>query len=1074
MRRLPSAFPRQKYSERPSEDESARLKAHLECLRKGTSRPFADSRRVSTALRVRLFVEEMLFALDFPPDESICIARVVPPDESAFRVQPAERPWRYLEGPPEAFSPVRSQRLISAVGRLVLVGDGADLLRSAKWAAAPPDAMILTDAPAFPAMRKRIHGKFGIAPRLGLPGRTGWLAFSSAADGIYSMLHRGVSWRLLDRFRAPVPPEHAGDLFFAGEDFAPISTGLRAVREHESDGGVSSADFRFRTPGLPDIALPFPDGSLMDLSEFHDILATFPLLDYRVRLDADGLELCVWPVPEDTPPEILETLDQVLSARFPLRRVRAMQPDDALRPRYSVADDLQVPMVFLSHFLDTEKTPEVRSGFRRVLRVRAGRFSGKSLLLQSSDENALTVLEKAFREGLDDDTARLLLYGLQPETIPVATPVVPCPSDTPWRPIAIDASSCNGCGGCVSACPFSCFSLSDNELRFHEEACIRCYRCVEVCPETALRPMASETALLSGPALRPALERFVSDDASDATKAPPCKERKRDLPRKPLVILGLAMVTTMEHAAALLVDGRLVAAVEEERFSRIRHHPWRFPALPDVSPASSPLVSVEDAWPVRSIDAVLKMAGLEREDVDFTSINGLPYRFRQSYGRRSPLRPPAILRSGERFFVPHHLAHAACAYGLSGFDECAVLSVDGRGDRETAAFFLAKDGHLERVWDEPFFPDRSIGGVYETVTEILGFGSHGQGSTMALAAFGKPSLSFKDGLSFDGERFRLSEWAAFRRFHRLRANGESLHPEHADLAASVQAALEEAVMERLAHDRARHGFERLCLSGGAALNCQMNGRIRKEMPVSLFVPPGANDAGTAMGAAFLAHRAVTGAFPFQDIRHTFLGPEYSDEFIRHFLLKSGISHSVPDDPAREAARLLSTGRVVCWFQGCAEFGPRALGGRSILADPRKPESKDRLNRMKRRQPWRPVSPSILAGHEADWFETPMDSPFMLIALPMRKDRSSRVPAVVHEDGTCRPQSVHASSAPRYHALLEAFHRETGVPLVANTSFNRRGEPLVNTPAEALRCFAALGADALLLGPCLIFAEAFRR
>jgi carbamoyltransferase len=424
------------------------------------------------------------------------------------------------------------------------------------------------------------------------------------------------------------------------------------------------------------------------------------------------------------------------------------------------------------------------------------------------------------------------------------------------------------------------------------------------------------------------------------------------------------------------------------------------------------------------------------------------------------------------------MSHAACVYGLSDYDDAWILSVDGRGDYETATIWRA-EGHELRVIDAvPWAPDCSFGGVYETATRVLGFGTHGQGSTMALAALGEPSIDLSECMSLaDDHRPILSEWAAEKLMAPYtRGRDQELTDEHRNLAASMQRALETTVGDYLAHhvgDRL-HG-ENLALCGGVALNCRMNGLLRDRFePRDMLVPPGANDAGTAIGAAIIGHRELTGELPRLDLGHTHLGPEWSDDAIGKALERMRVPFQRLRDVADQTAELIAAGKIVCWFQGPMEFGPRALGGRSILADPRRDDLKPRLNEMKSREPWRPFGPSVLAGRQSDWFVQGWDSRYMLFAVDVRPEKREQIPVVVHYDGSSRPQVVHAEHHPRYHAMISAFERRTNVPMVVNTSFNRGGEPIVCNPAEALRSFAGLGADAIVLGNCLVRRDLLRR
>ncbi|MCB9730782.1 MAG: hypothetical protein H6746_20085 [Deltaproteobacteria bacterium] len=540
--------------------------------------------------------------------------------------------------------------------------------------------------------------------------------------------------------------------------------------------------------------------------------------------------------------------------------------------------------------------------------------------------------------------------------------------------------------------------------------------------------------------------------------------------RGPLVVLGLASTTLQNHAAAVLVDGRVIASVQEERLRRRKQCGWHPPGRPGVTVVSDPTLPLERAFPSRAVREVLDLAGLTPDDVDIVALNGIPARFLPTYSTSDPSRPPVTVRDGDRVFVPHHLTHAASAWRVSGMDEAFVFTVDGRGERETAAFFEAGGGELRRVFDVLCHEDSLIGGVYEFITTILGFGHHGQGSTMGLAPLGQPTIDLSRFLSARSRSdYSIHDRGILEAFgHLARARDGELTQAHVDLAASLQRALEDTVIRFIEDGLAGRPLRNLCLAGGVALNCSMNQRLRTHFGVErIFVQPGAHDAGTALGAALEAHHFVTGESPAGEMTHAYLGRGYDDAELQATLDRFRLPWTRSADLAGDVASLIADGKVVCWFQGRMELGPRALGARSILADPRRDALRDRINLLKGRQWWRPFGPSILAGREADWFETPFHSPFMLFTLPVLASRRAEVPAILHVDGTTRPQSVTAEANPLYHALLTRFERLTGVPMVINTSFNTAHEPIVESPADAIASFLDLGADVLALGPFLV-------
>jgi carbamoyltransferase len=537
-----------------------------------------------------------------------------------------------------------------------------------------------------------------------------------------------------------------------------------------------------------------------------------------------------------------------------------------------------------------------------------------------------------------------------------------------------------------------------------------------------------------------------------------------------LIVLGLASTTLQNHGATLLIDGQIVGAVQEERFRRRKQLGWHPPEKPHDTVVSNPRIPLERSWPKRSIEAVLEMGGITIDDVDCIAYNGVPQQYLHTYDLYDPARPPQTIADGKNMFVPHHLTHAASAYRVSGLKESVIFTVDGRGERETAAFFEVEDGRIHRLFDILCNRDSLIGGVYEYFTTILGFGHHGAGSTMGLACMGEPRFDVSNFLSANNRNsYEIHDHGISETWgHLSRSWGEPISEDHIALASSLQFALEKTVINLIADGLGARTRSNLCMAGGVALNCRMNQVLRDYFEVpNIFVQPAAHDSGTSLGAALEAHFEITGEAQPTLMEHALLGPSYSNERIAEALAQFGLPTDKRADIATEVGDLVSNGKVVCWFQDGLEFGPRALGARSILSDPRHTMTKDRMNVMKGRQWWRPLGPSILAGHEADWFDQPMHSPFMLFTLPVREDKKDQIPAVLHTDGTSRPQSVLESTHPKYHAAISQFYKNTGVPMVVNTSFNTAFEPIVNTPEDAISSFLQLGADYLAIGDYLV-------
>ncbi|MEK7232759.1 MAG: carbamoyltransferase C-terminal domain-containing protein [Elusimicrobiota bacterium] len=629
--------------------------------------------------------------------------------------------------------------------------------------------------------------------------------------------------------------------------------------------------------------------------------------------------------------------------------------------------------------------------------------------------------------------------------------------------IVVDPLRCEPCDVCAGVCPAGRLKRGGTALP-DAAACLSCFDCVEACPKDALRPPYRFTSAMRAEAAadRPGWLSRLRGKAGPAAPAPFPPSYllpKLDPPKKPRYILGLAIHTMQEHAAALLKDGVLVGAVEEEKLARIRHYGWPEPGARRFG------FTLEEAFCRRAIRVLLSKEGLSLDDMDVIAINGLPPRYGMAHASAPPGEPLPVIRCGRLMFIPHHLCHAASAFRASGQKDSWVLTVDGRGERQTAALFRARGGALNQVYELPSLVRRSIGGVYESATRLLGFGAHGQGIVMALSGTGRPGIPFERFLSWQGKKkISINEELSAELETYRRAPHEALKLEHRDLAASLQKSLEETILGIL-DEFVPSNPAGLCVAGGVALNCRMNQLIREKfLPKQMFVQPAANDAGTALGAALEAHALTSPGGPDFVMGDAYLGPDFTESEISSALDAAGLSYRRPDDLCRDAAKMLSEGKILGWFQGRLEFGPRALGARSLLADPRDPGSKDRLNALKSRHSWRPFGPSILAGRETEWFEDAFDSRFMLFTVPVRAEKKALIAAVLHDDGTTRPQSVHAAQSPLYHRLICEFEKLTAVPMVLNTSFNRKDEPIVCTPSQAAEAFVSLGADALVIGP----------
>jgi carbamoyltransferase len=577
-----------------------------------------------------------------------------------------------------------------------------------------------------------------------------------------------------------------------------------------------------------------------------------------------------------------------------------------------------------------------------------------------------------------------------------------------------------------------------------------------------------------------------------------------------------------DSAAALVVDGVLVAAAEEERFTRIKH-----------AKRPVPFSAWEQPW--HAIDFCLAQAGIGLRDVDRVAYSFDPREFigdRFGPGRALPatitlpLEPsaregsapapggwespwdplflaymvnaPRQLVDGvphplrKRFagvssrapsfefeHVAHHLCHQASAFLASPFERCAVMTLDGRGERATTTYGRWRDGRYDSL-GEVHMP-HSLGMLYERVTRHLGFlHSSDEYKVMALAALGMPE--YRGALAehlriHDDGRFELLPLDLDALVGPPRVPGTPLDAQYLDLAASLQEVLEDGVLKLARWLREASGESKLAMAGGVALNCVMNARLRDEGPFdAVWVQPAAGDAGTALGAALWSDARARGDGQRLGPRrwqmdHAYWGPSYDDASIEQLLRWAKLPYTRPEDITEDCARLLAANRIVGWFQGRMEFGPRALGARSILASPIEPAMQQRLNELKDREDFRPVAPALPQEELAHWFSPPDAndgrSPFMLFVYDLLPGRGERIPSACHTDRTARVQTVDRDSNPRLHALLTEFGRLTGVPVLVNTSFNVRGEPIVCTPKDAIDAFWSTPLDALAIGPFLI-------
>ena len=575
-----------------------------------------------------------------------------------------------------------------------------------------------------------------------------------------------------------------------------------------------------------------------------------------------------------------------------------------------------------------------------------------------------------------------------------------------------------------------------------------------------------------------------------------------------MVILGINAYHG-DASAAIVVDGALVAAVEEERFTRVKHTTG-FPAHAVRYCLQAAGVTIQEVDHIaiprnpraRLVQKLLYAVKLPKFALERVRVLGRFGRIKEALAQALEVDPKAIKATFHR--VEHHLAHLASSFFVSPFERAAVLSLDGLGDFASGMWGIG-EGNRITVWGSVPFP-HSVGMYYTAVTQFLGFWKYGdEYKVMGLSAYGEPEfleefrqmLRVNDGMGYemDLRYFRhhtdgpTMTWEAgepqlgqlfsdafVRRFGDPHPPRTPVGRREENLAASLQARLEEVVLHqinalyRLVAERTKQPTKALAYAGGVAFNCVANGKIFDATPFEhLYIQPAAGDAGLAIGAAFYVWHQVLG-YPRKFVmEHAYWGPEFSDADIRRALERHGLAYRQLDRETlvRETAQRIAQGKVVGWFQGRMEWGPRALGNRSIVVDPRRPEMKDILNnRVKHREPFRPFAPSVLEEYTGEYYEHNYPSPFMLLAYKVRPEKRSEIPAPTHVDGTGRLQTVSQKTNPLYWQLIDAFRQLTSVPVVLNTSFNEN-EPIVCTPDEAIDCFLRTHMDVLAIGSFLV-------
>ena len=555
-----------------------------------------------------------------------------------------------------------------------------------------------------------------------------------------------------------------------------------------------------------------------------------------------------------------------------------------------------------------------------------------------------------------------------------------------------------------------------------------------------------------------------------------------------MITIGFNYSQMHDSSACIARDGELLFAVAEERISRIKHDAG-FPhnairaCLDFAGVRPDQLDAICAGWPAPHRMLLSDLKSFAKGQFPFNYHNFLNVtRSYASLAHQSGGFKRFTYHFGptkaQMRFVDHHLAHAISAYSYGGFDKAAVVVMDGRGAWEASSVWYGHDGKLDHVLTIPW--PNSLGLFYAQFTQYLGFVPNSdEWKVMGLAPYGSPGVNLGEFISLNHETYRVNAPLLFERSNGTSAISKRLGPERTpeseiddsfkNVAFAVQDACEAAMLALVRLATEKTGCRNVCLAGGVALNSKANGKIQASGIVeNIFVQPAASDDGVALGAVFAPYFDNGGRLPMKPLRHAYLGPEFSDAEIEKALLTYKLRASKLNDIAATTAELLANGKIIGWFQGRMEFGPRALGHRSILADPRDPEMNAKVNNaVKFREWWRPFAPSMLKEVVGEYLEHPCDSPFMILTNPVRPEKRDVIPSVTHVDGSARPQTVEKEISPLYWNLINEFGKRTGVPVLMNTSFNLRGEAIVNTPTDAIRTFFSSGMDALVIGSYLV-------
>ncbi|MBU2863972.1 hypothetical protein KO489_08985 [Reinekea forsetii] len=560
-----------------------------------------------------------------------------------------------------------------------------------------------------------------------------------------------------------------------------------------------------------------------------------------------------------------------------------------------------------------------------------------------------------------------------------------------------------------------------------------------------------------------------------------------------MIILGINYFFH-DTSACIVKDGKLIVALEEERLTR-QKHTYQFPQ--------------------NAIDKCLEVANLKYEDIDHIALSISPYKDllkkltyavslttgakpfikhelwgiyakQSTYNRWFNQHWKQAHKKPNVHFIEHHLSHVAGSYFVSPYEKAALLSIDGSGEWSTAMLGYASGSDIE-IFSESQFP-HSLGSFYETVTQFCGFQpNYDEGKTMGLAPFGDPNPYFdavnklvsvtSEGkikvdlsyFSYQNQGHQRFNQKFIDTFGKPRGPKEPFETRHNDIAAAFQAVLEEKILQMCKILEEKTSADYLVIAGGVALNSVVNGRIVRETRFKdVYVMPGAGDNGTCIGAAYYCYNKILGRSERVHHNSPYLGTEYSNEYIEALLKSAKVTYEKSRDVCSDTAKLLRDGNILGWFQGRMEIGPRSLGSRSIIADPSLPGMKDKINaEVKHREAYRPFAPSCPTEHKHKYFDITVDDPFMLKVCNVLPEMRNKIPAITHVDGSARLQTVHEDTNPKYHKMINEFGNLSGIPVILNTSFNIMGEPIVESPVHALRCFFSTGIDKLIIGDYIV-------